>query len=98
MKKKLFVGGLAWATDEESLRGAFASYGEVKDVRVIRDPMTNRSRGFGFVEFGEEEHASSAKTSLDGTELDGRRIRVDFAQDRGGGRGRGRPPRDQGAG
>jgi RNA recognition motif-containing protein len=100
MKKKLFVGGLAWATDEESLRGAFGSYGEIKDVRVIRDPMTNRSRGFGFVEYNDEAQASAAKAGLDGTELDGRRIRVDFAQDRGagggGGGGGGRGPRGGG--
>jgi RNA recognition motif-containing protein len=67
--------------------------------------MTNRSRGFGFVEFNDEAQANSAKAGLDGTELDGRRIRVDFAQDRqggggggGGGGGRGRGPRGGGGG
>lgn len=101
MKKKLFVGGLSWGTDEEALRGAFTSFGEIKDVRVIRDPTTQRSRGFGFIEFNSDEHANAAKSGMDGTELDGRRIRVDFAQDRergGGGGGGGRGGRGGGGG
>ncbi len=99
MARKLFIGGLAWGTDEEALRGAFSSFGEIKDVRVIRDPTTQRSRGFGFVEFGTDEHAAAAKTAMDGADVDGRRIRVDFAQEKGrsdGPRGGGRDPRPGG--
>ncbi|MCA9544251.1 MAG: RNA-binding protein, partial [Myxococcales bacterium] len=49
MSNKLFVGGLAWATDDNSLRNAFESFGEVTEAKVILDRETGRSRGFGFV-------------------------------------------------
>ncbi|MCA9543593.1 MAG: RNA-binding protein, partial [Myxococcales bacterium] len=49
MSKKLFVGGLAWGTDDDSLRAAFEAFGEVTDAKVILDRETGRSRGFGFV-------------------------------------------------
>ncbi|TVQ93908.1 MAG: RNA-binding protein, partial [Deltaproteobacteria bacterium] len=94
MGNKLFVGGLAWATDDEGLNRAFSRFGEVTEAKVITDRDTGRSRGFGFVTFNEEADASSAMTALDGTELDGRTIRVNEAQERrrgggGGGGGRG---------
>ncbi|MEM9455388.1 MAG: RNA-binding protein [Myxococcota bacterium] len=93
LSKKLFVGGLAWATDEASLRAAFEEYGPVAEAKVILDRDTGRSRGFGFVTFQEQADAEKAMTELDGKELDGRRIRVNEAQARqgggGGGRGRG---------
>lgn len=54
MTKRLFVGGLAWATDEKALRDAFGRFGEVTDAAVILDPQTGKSRGFGFVTFNEE--------------------------------------------
>jgi len=82
MPKKLFVGGLSWNTSEESLRQAFESFGEVTEAKVIMDRETGRSRGFGFVTFGDDEHAVAAKTEMNGTELDGRTIRVDEAFDR----------------
>jgi len=90
MSTKLFVGGLAWATDEASLRSHFESYGEVVEAKVITDRDTGRSRGFGFVTFSDGEAATSAKDALNDTELDGRTIRVDVATERrndgGGGR------------
>ena len=92
MKKKLFVGGLAWATDDEGLRAAFEQFGPLVEAKVILDRETGRSRGFGFVTFEEGADADSAIDALDGQELDGRRIRVNEAQDRrggGGGGGRG---------
>ena len=95
MSSKLFVGGLAWATDESSLRTHFEHFGEVVEAKVISDRETGRSRGFGFVTFGEESQASAAQENLNGSELDGRTIRVDVATERsrggggGGGGGRG---------
>ena len=100
---KLFVGGLAWATDENSLKTHFANYGEVTDAKVISDRETGRSRGFGFITFAEESSANEAMENLNGSELDGRTIRVDSATERsgggggGGGRGRG-GSRDGGGG
>ena len=57
MSKKLFVGGLAWATDDEGLREAFSKFGEITYSRVITDRDTGRPRGFAFVEM---EEASAA--------------------------------------
>ncbi|NOY27653.1 MAG: RNA-binding protein, partial [Oligoflexia bacterium] len=92
MAKKLFVGGLAWATSDEGLREAFETFGEVTEAKVILDRDTGRSRGFGFVGFTDDEAAAKAIAAMDGTDLDGRRIRVNEAEERprrGGGGGRG---------
>lgn len=92
MSNKIFVGGLSWNTNSEGLRAAFESFGEVVEAKVIMDRATGRSRGFGFVTFAQADDAKEAITR-DGTELDGRTIRVAPAvenQDRGGDR---RPPR-----
>ncbi len=79
MSKKLFVGGLAWATTSDSLRKAFEQFGEVTDAKVITDRETNRSRGFGFVTFADDNAAASAISGMDGKELEGRMIRVNEA-------------------
>ena len=51
MSNKIFVGGLAWATDERGLEEAFSSYGEITEAKVVRDRATGRSRCFGFFTF-----------------------------------------------
>ncbi|KAL5064892.1 hypothetical protein RYX36_026629 [Vicia faba] len=88
---KLFIGGISYSTDEPSLREAFSRYGEVLDARVIMDRETGRSRGFGFITFNSVEEASSAIQALDGQDLHGRRVRVNYANERprvyGGGGG-----------
>jgi RNA recognition motif-containing protein len=91
MSNKLFVGGLSWDTSDDSLRTAFADFGEVTDAKVITDRDTGRSRGFGFVTFTNAGDAQSAIDGLDGRSLDGRSIRVNVAEDkrRGGGGGGG---------
>ncbi|CAM9003357.1 unnamed protein product [Rhodiola kirilowii] len=81
MSSKLFVGGLSWGTDDQSLKEAFSTYGEVIEARVITDRDTGRSRGFGFVSYADDQSASSA-LGMDGQELQGRNIRVNFATDR----------------
>jgi RNA recognition motif-containing protein len=89
---KLFVGGLSWNTDDSGLKDAFERFGEVVEAKVITDRDTGRSRGFGFVTFAETESATKAIEEMDGTDLDGRTIRVNEAHDkpRGGGGGGGR--------
>lgn len=82
---KLFIGGLSYNTDDQSLREAFTSYGEVIEARVIMDRETGRSRGFGFVSFTSSEEASAALTGMDGKDLHGRMVRVNYAADRSGG-------------
>jgi len=96
---KLYCGSLSWDTDDDSLRDAFERFGEVEDARVITDRETGRSRGFGFVTFVNREDAQKSIEEMDGTELDGRTIKVNEARERaprsggghgGGGGGRGR--------
>jgi len=80
MSKKLFVGSLSWNTDDSALREAFAPHGEITEATVISDRDSGRSRGFGFVTFADDESADKAMAALNGTELDGRTIKVDVAQ------------------
>ncbi|XVF65322.1 hypothetical protein PTKIN_Ptkin09bG0238600 [Pterospermum kingtungense] len=90
--KKLFIGGLSYGTDDQSLKEAFAAFGDVTEARVITDRDTGRSRGFGFVNFSDDESASSALSAMDGQELNGRNIRVSYATERSSG------PRSSGGG
>lgn len=92
MSKKLFVGSLSWDTSDDVLRQAFERFGKLLEVKVITDRDTARSRGFGFITFDDPSNADKAITEMDGTELDGRTIKVDEAQEktaRGGGGGGG---------
>ncbi len=89
LSKKLYVGNLSFSTTEDEIRGVFERHGSVDSVNVITDRETGRPRGFAFVEMGEESAASDAIRALDGTDLGGRNIKVNEAQDRqrGGGGG-----------
>ncbi|MGB4956940.1 MAG: RNA-binding protein [Candidatus Saccharimonas sp.] len=78
----LFIGSLAYATTDESLEAFFATVGPVKSARVITDRDTNRSKGFGFVEFEDEANNQKAIDELNGKELDGRAINVTVARPR----------------
>ncbi|MCA9580823.1 MAG: RNA-binding protein [Myxococcales bacterium] len=101
MAKKLFVGGLAWATDEHGLRSAFEQFGEINEAVVVLDRETGRSRGFGFVTFSDDSAAMNAVQEMNGSDLDGRSLTVNEAQERaprGGGGGGGRGGRGGGRG
>ncbi|MFK7998261.1 MAG: RNA recognition motif domain-containing protein [Polyangiales bacterium] len=98
MSKKLFVGSLSWGTSDQGLREAFERFGEVVDAKVITDRETGRSRGFGFVTFADEGSAKTAMDEMDGSQLDGRTLNVNEAQDRRGGGGGGGGPRGGGGG
>lgn len=80
MANKLFVGGLAWATTDDTLRQFFAQVGQVATANVVTDKFTGKSRGFGFVEMATDEEAEKAKTELNGKELDGRTISINDAR------------------
>ena len=82
MGNKLFVGGLSWNTDDGGLREAFETHGAVTDAKVITDRDSGRSRGFGFVTMSTAEAATTAQQAMDGSDLDGRTIRVNEAQER----------------
>lgn len=79
---RVFVGGLSYNTNEDGLREAFDKYGEVVDARLIVDRETGRSRGFGFVTYSSAEEASAAIQALDQQVLDGRTVKVNYANDR----------------
>ncbi|XP_067086210.1 cold-inducible RNA-binding protein B-like isoform X6 [Osmerus mordax] len=82
---KLFVGGLSFDTNEQSLEDVFSKYGQISEVVVIKDRETQRSRGFGFVTFDNPDEAKDAMLAMNGKSLDGRQIRVDQAGKSGGG-------------
>jgi RNA recognition motif-containing protein len=89
---KLYVGNLSYDTTEEKLNTMFSGYGVVESVNLITDRDSGRSKGFAFVEMANDEEAKAAIQALDGSELDGRNIKVSEAkpQERrtgGGGRG-----------
>ncbi|KAL8682403.1 MAG: hypothetical protein Q9186_001524 [Xanthomendoza sp. 1 TL-2023] len=86
---KLFIGGLAWHTDDAALRAKFEEFGQVEEAIVVKDRDTGRSRGFGFVRFAQEQNADEAASQMNNVEFDGRTIRVDKASERGAGGGGG---------
>lgn len=92
MSNKLFVGGLSWNTDDQSLKAAFAPHGDVSEAKVITDRESGRSRGFGFVTFANADQAQAAIAALDGQQVDGRAVRVNVAQERSSRGGGGRRP------
>ncbi len=89
---KLYVGNLSYNTSEEDLRKAFEAFGTVETMTVVTDKYTGQSKGFAFVEMSSRDEAQSAKSSLDGSQIGDRTIKVDEARprpDRGGGGDRG---------
>jgi RNA recognition motif-containing protein len=97
MNRKLFVGNLAFSTEESTLEQLFAGVGTVSSVRLMRDKATGRSRGFAFVEMESDEGARAAIEKFNESELEGRRLSVNEARPQvtggpgfgGGGGGRG---------
>ncbi|HEX5456120.1 MAG TPA: RNA-binding protein [Candidatus Saccharimonadales bacterium] len=77
---KLFVGGLPFATTSEELEQVFAEFGTVASAKVITDRDSGRSKGFGFVEFEDDEEGKKAETEMNGKEIGGRSITVNQAR------------------
>lgn len=86
-KNTVYVGSISFDTTEEGLRSFFEEYGAITEVRIPRD-HSNRSKGFGFVQFENAEDANKA-CEKDGQELDGRTIKVNISQPKGQGERRG---------
>jgi cold-inducible RNA-binding protein len=86
---KLYVGNLPYSTTEEDLRNLFSQYGHVDNVAVVTDRDTGRSRGFGFVEFADDNEARNAISALSGSEYGGRALTVNEARPKTGGGGGG---------
>ncbi|KAJ0979476.1 hypothetical protein J5N97_014950 [Dioscorea zingiberensis] len=76
---KLFVGGLSYDTNESVLKEAFTKYGEVLEAKVVCDRISGKSKGFGFIQFYSENEATTALQKMNGQSLDGRNIRVHYA-------------------
>lgn len=92
MAKKLYVGNLVWAATEDQLRELFEEHGSVDDVQILTERDTGRSRGFGFVTMPNDDEADRAIENLDGTDFQGRPLKVNVArppEERGGGGGGG---------
>ncbi len=92
MGRKLYVGNLPDSATEQDLSDKFAAYGTVKSVELITDRVTGRTKGFGFIEMASEAAAYAAIDSLNGTDYDGRPMKVNEARTLrkvyGGGRNR----------
>jgi len=82
MSRKIYVGNMNYATTEDSLRELFSQFGGVDSVAVIVDRATGRAKGFAFVEMENDEAAQSAIQKLDGQEFEGRKLRVNEAQEK----------------
>jgi len=96
----IYVGNLSYQVTEDDLRDAFAAYGQVSRVNVVKDRETGRSKGFGFVEMDNAGEAKTAIDRLNNTDLKGRQLSVNEARPRedkprprGGDGGGRRPPR-----
>jgi cold-inducible RNA-binding protein len=93
MATKLYVGNLTYSMTNSSLESLFAPFGEVRSAQVVMDRDTGRSKGFGFVELGDDQSCKAAIAALNGKDVDGRALTVNEArprEDRGGGGGGGR--------
>lgn len=88
MAKKLFVGGLAFSTQEDELQKLFEPHGAIDSVKIVTDRFTGKSRGFGFIEMANDEDAQKAIDAINGTEFGGRTLTVNEA----------RPPKPRGGG
>jgi RNA recognition motif-containing protein len=89
----IYVGNLPYDVSEEQLRELFSPHGQVERVSIIMDRMTGRSRGFAFVEMGDQAAAEAAIEALNGSEFSGRALNVNVARPKterrdGGGGGR----------
>ena len=80
MSKKLYVGNLPFSATEDSLKEVFAQFGTVESVSVITDRYTGQSKGFGFIELANKSEADAAINKMNGSELDGRTLKVSEAK------------------
>ena len=82
MSRKIYVGNLNYQTTEETLNSVFSQYGEVVSAVIIKDRFTEQSKGFGFIEMADDNAIDLAVATMNGKDLDGRRIRVNIAEDK----------------
>lgn len=80
MAKKLFVGNISWGATTDDLQQLFSQYGNVEDVFIVKDKISGKSKGFGFVTFTDDNEADRAVSELNDYELSGRKIVVNEAK------------------
>ena len=78
----IYVGNLPYSISEDDLKEAFGAFGEVEKANIIKDRDTGNSKGFGFIEMGNDDDAKKAIEELDGSELGGRNLKVNEARPR----------------
>ncbi|GBE13341.1 RNA recognition motif [bacterium BMS3Bbin14] len=78
----IYVGNLPYGVTDDELRSAFAEFGDVATAKIIMDRYSGRSKGFGFVEMDNDSEAEEAIKSLDSTDMQGRKLRVNQAKPR----------------
>lgn len=78
----IYVGNLSYRATEEELRQAFAAFGQVDGVQIIKDKLSGQSRGFAFVQMPQQTEAEAAIAALHGAELGGRALTVNQAKPR----------------
>ena len=83
----IYVGNLSWSMTDGDLEGLFTPYGAVTSAKILKDKMSGRSKGFGFVEMADDESAKAAIAALNETEIQGRKIIVNESQPRPEGSG-----------
>ena len=82
MAKRIYVGGLAYASTDQDLEQLFSNSGTVTSASVVTDRYTGQSKGFGFVDMENDEEAETAIRTLNGTTLGGRTLTVNEAKPR----------------
>lgn len=82
MSKRIYIGNLSYVTTEETITDLFSSYGQVLSATIIKDKDTSQSKGFGFVELDDDSDSDAAIAQLGGKEVDGRRVRVNYAEEK----------------
>lgn len=97
MNQKIYVGNLPYEATDGDLQSLFSEFGNITEVKLIMDHATGRSKGFGFITFESADAANDAQ-KLNGSEFNGRQIRVSIAKDTGGQRGGGGGGRRHGGG
>ncbi|MFZ3230923.1 MAG: RNA-binding protein [Pseudobdellovibrio sp.] len=80
MAKKLYVGNLSFSVTDDELNQAFVSFGNIVSARVVMDRMSGRSKGFGFVEFEDDQAADEAINKMNDQTIGGRPVRVSEAK------------------
>ena len=99
VRMNIFVGNLPWSATEDDLQREFSAHGQVESATIIKDRVTNKSRGFGFVIMNNEAEAKAAVQAMNGKDFAGRPLTVNEAKPRsddgGGGGYRGGGRRDR---